>query len=68
MAIPKALSEDKVKEHAELYEKFAAAVAHAGEMLKQHGMKSREFEEADKSAGLIAEDIHRLIGRRHWMG
>ena len=68
MAIARALSEEKVQQHIELYKKFVLAVSHANEMLLQHGLQSREFEEADKAAGMIAEDIHRLIGRRHWMG
>ncbi|MEW9838720.1 hypothetical protein [Mesorhizobium marinum] len=68
MAIAKALYTEQIRKHAELYKKFVAAVARAGDMLAKHGMNSSEFTEADKAAGLIAEDIHRLIGRRHWTG
>lgn len=68
MAIAKVLSEEQIKRHVELYDQFVAAITHARAVLIEHGMKSKEFEEADKAAGLIAEEIHRLIGRRHWMG
>jgi hypothetical protein len=68
MAIAMALSNETLKEHDELYGKLVAAVSHANSMLLQHGISSREFEEADEAAGGIAEDIHRLIGCQNWVG
>ncbi|MBF0680068.1 MAG: hypothetical protein IR164_14130 [Devosia sp.] len=68
MAIDKVLTAEQQKLHEELYSRFVAATAHAGEMLKQHGLTSKEFREADHAAGTISYEIQKLIGRHSWLG
>lgn len=67
MAIDKVLTAEQQKLHEELYSRFVAATAHAGEMLKQYGLSSQEFRSADHAAGEISHEIQRLVGRRSWL-
>jgi len=68
MPIKKFLDVDKLEEHRRLYADFVEASRLAGEMLKLHGMDSKEFEAADYAAGEISSKINRLLGRHSWIG
>jgi len=62
------LTPEQHAKHRELYVDFVAAANHALEVLGRHGMDSAEFREADRAAGVIANEINKLLGRSHWMG
>lgn len=46
----------------ELYQEHAKASAHAGEVLRQYGMESPQFSEADANTGKIWRRIRELLG------
>jgi len=50
-----------------LYTEHALAVAHASEMLRNHGTESPDFLMADKAAGRAWTRIREILGISHWM-
>lgn len=60
---------EKAEDYQRLSAEHAEATMHAAKVLRQKGMDSPEFREADAATGRLYVQIRELLGKRgqHWM-